>query len=203
MPDCRAGAGLPFLMLTDLMLTDENRPMPGRSTASAGRTPGPDTREQFPEPRKKTFMFITTNRIIPTAVLVAACFAFTGAALASTAAAAGPVVVSCNGLVITDVVPPGGALFVPANPAANNVILGTAGPVWIPAGAGNDTICSLGGDDRNHGQDGNDTVLSGTGNDQNFGGNGIDRFGCDAGFDQVLSGPAADIQDGTCEVFVQ
>ena len=149
-------------------------------------------------------MFHNKYRIIPTAILAAACFAFTGAAFASTAsAAAGPVVVSCNGLVVTDVVPAGGALFVPANPAANNVILGTAGPDCIQAGAGNDTICSLGGADQNHGQDGNDTIFSGTGNDVNFGGNGIDRFACDAGVDQAFSGPAADIQDGTCEVFVQ
>ena len=149
-------------------------------------------------------MFLTKNRIIPTAVLAAACFAFTGAAFSSTAsAAAGPVVVSCNGLVVTDVVPPGGALFIPGNPAANNVILGTGGPDWIQAGAGNDTICSLGGADQNHGQDGNDTIFSGTGNDVNFGGNGIDRFACDAGVDQAFSGPAVDIQDGTCEVFVQ
>lgn len=148
-------------------------------------------------------MFIK-NRILPIAVLFAACFAFTGAALASTAsAAAGPVALSCNGLVITDFVPPGGALFVPANPAANNVILGTVGPDWIQAGAGNDTICSLSGADRNHGQDGNDTIFSGTGNDLNFGGNGIDRFACDSGADQALTGPGADFQDGTCEVFVQ
>ncbi|MET0864364.1 MAG: hypothetical protein ABWZ98_08500 [Nakamurella sp.] len=166
-------------------------------------------------------MFTMKNRIASTTVLVGACFAFAGAALGSTAsastaaqsvaatsmvsaasAAAGPVVVRCNGLVVTDKVPAGfvGA-FVPVNPNGNNVILGTGGRDIIFAGAGNDTICSLGGPDENWGEGGNDTIFSGTGNDRNLGGFGDDRFNCDAGVDTANGGAevVGDIANVNCE----
>lgn len=133
-------------------------------------------------------MFIGKSKLIPTAVLFAACFAFTGAALGSTAAAAGPVVIRCDGQVVTDFVPPGGAVFVPVNPAGNNVILGTPGRDVIFAGAGNDRICSLGGPDENWGEGGNDRFFSGTGDDRNLGGGGADRFDCDAGTSDTANG---------------
>jgi len=136
-------------------------------------------------------MLISKNRIIPTAILVGACFAFTGAALTSTASAdPGPVVVRCNGLVVTDKVPAnwGPVAFVPANPNGNNVILGTMNRDVIFAGAGNDTICSLGGLDENWGEGGNDTIFSGTDDDRNLGGFGADRFDCGPGGSDVANG---------------
>jgi Ca2+-binding RTX toxin-like protein len=157
---------------------------------------------------------ISNNRIIPTAVLVGACFAFTGAALGSTAAAssttavssasaaAGPVVVRCNGLVVTDKVPANFVgIFVPANPSANNVILGRGIRDVIKAGSGNDTICSLGGDDEIWGEGGNDTFFSGNENDRNLGGGGIDSFDCGSGSSDVANGggEVGDFARANCE----
>ena len=65
--------------------------------------------------RDRNIMLLNKNRIIPTAVLIGACFAFTGAALAARRSAAGPVAVTCDGLAVTDSCRPRG-LFIPATP---------------------------------------------------------------------------------------
>lgn len=161
-------------------------------------------------------MLCSKNRIVPTAILVGACLAFTGAAFGSAASAA-PVAAraaSCNGLPVTDFVPAGGALFIPAVPAANNVILGTNGPDLIKAGAGNDVVCAVAGNDRVDGEHGNDTIFGGDGRDRIAGGDGNDRlhgnnnddtFNCGPGLDAASGGPGGDLDIGNppCETFVQ
>lgn len=109
-------------------------------------------------------MNTTTSRVWGAAVLVGGSLLLSGAALAPQALASSAMV-TCNGQVVTDFVPAGGALYAPPNPGANNVIWGTPGPDNIAAGGGNDTICGRGEDDRIFGQGGDDDMFGDDGND--------------------------------------
>jgi Ca2+-binding RTX toxin-like protein len=134
-------------------------------------------------------MFIS-KRITGTLAVAAVggALTFTSVAFAPQAMAAQTPCVTAG---ITDVVPPGGALFIPANPNGNNVIQGTLGNDHIEAGAGDDVICGLAGNDEIFGQDGADVVYGQAGNDEIEGGNDNDTLFGNEGTD-FMYGNAGD-----------
>ena len=78
----------------------------------------------------------------------------------------------------------------------DDVILGTAGPDTINAGAGNDVICALGGDDIINAGNGADIILGGNGNDTINAGQGRDFIEAGAGNDFVSGGKGKDTING-------
>jgi Ca2+-binding RTX toxin-like protein len=85
-----------------------------------------------------------------------------------------------------------------AGSAGDNVINpgGTATPVLIEAGAGNDTVYGGTGDDVLDGGTGNDVVYGGAGNDTVYGGAGNDTIDGGSGDDVIHGGPGNDVIDG-------
>lgn len=115
-----------------------------------------------------------TSRVWRTAVLVSGSLLLSGAALAPQTLAASSAQVLCHGRMVTNTVPAGGAPYIPLNPEADNVILGTPGPDNIFSRGGNDTICGGGGNDVIYAGEGRDFAFGESGNDVIRGYNGND-----------------------------
>jgi len=122
-------------------------------------------------------MFLRTRLAVLTGMALLATSGLATSGLATTASAQQ----LCDGQVVTDFVPAGGALYVPpVNPNGPNVILGTPGIDNIDARGGNDTVCGL---------DGNDDIRGGTGDDRIFGQGGDDDMRGGDGNDVLNGGP--------------